>query len=57
VLGQKIATLVEGVLPAGTHKVTWNGRDAVGQQMPTGVYLYKLSGSQFSQTKKMVLMK
>jgi hypothetical protein len=56
-LGQRIATLVEGVLPAGTHRVTWNGRDDRGQQMPTGVYLYKLSGSQFSQAKKMVLMK
>ena len=56
-LGQKIATLVEGVLPAGAHTVTWNGRDALGQQMPTGVYLYRLSGSQFSQVRKMVLMK
>jgi len=56
-LGQKIATLVEGVLPAGVHRVSWSGRDAFGQQMPTGVYLYKLSGSQFSQVKRMVLLK
>jgi photosystem II stability/assembly factor-like uncharacterized protein len=56
-LGQKIATLVEGELPAGAHKVSWNGRDALGRQLPSGVYLFKLSGSQFSQAKKMVLLK
>jgi hypothetical protein len=57
ILGQKIATLVEGVLQAGLHKVTWDGRDAHGRQLPSGVYLYRLSGSQFSQVRKMVLLK
>lgn len=56
-LGQKIATLVDGTLAAGTHAVTWNGRDARGLQMPSGVYFYSLKTSSFTATKRMILLK
>jgi hypothetical protein len=56
-LGQKIMTLVDGTLAAGTHTVSWNGRDARGVQLPSGVYFYSLKTSNFTATKRMILMK
>jgi hypothetical protein len=56
-LGQKIATLVDGSLLAGTHVVSWNGRDGLGRQLPSGVYFYRLSTSRFSEARRMVLLK
>ena len=56
-LGQKIAILVEGTLAAGTHTLTWNGRDSRGLQLPSGVYFYSLKTPNFTATKRMILMK
>jgi hypothetical protein len=56
-LGQKIATLVDGSVLAGTHVVSWNGRDGLGRQLPSGVYFYRLSTSRFSEARRMVLLK
>ena len=55
--GKKIRTLAEGSRDAGTHHVTWDGRDSGGQQVASGVYFYRLetaTGRIF--TKKMVLL-
>jgi len=53
VLGEKVATLVSGRLPAGNYKVVW---DATG--FASGVYLYKLETDEgFVQTKKLVILK
>ncbi|MEW6756398.1 MAG: FG-GAP-like repeat-containing protein, partial [Candidatus Latescibacterota bacterium] len=40
--GQKVAALVRGERPAGTHAVTWDGRDGEGRPLATGVYLCEL---------------
>ena len=56
-LGQKIMTLVDGTVAAGMHAVKWNGRDARGLQLPSGVYFYSLKMSNFTATKRMILMK
>lgn len=42
---------------AGWHHVIWNGKDAQGDQVPTGMYIYHLRSGEFSDTKKMILMK
>ena len=57
VLGQRVNTLVDGQLPAGNHTVTWNGTNADGGQVSSGVYFYKISAENFSETKKMMLLK
>lgn len=57
VLGQRIATLVDGMLVQGTHVVTWNGRDGRGMQLPSGVYFYTLNASGFAASKKMLMLK
>ncbi|MGA9408534.1 MAG: aryl-sulfate sulfotransferase, partial [Bacteroidota bacterium] len=52
ILGQSVATLVEGNQSAGTHAVLFNGSD-----LPSGVYLYRIESGSFSAVKKMVLLK
>ena len=57
VLGQKVETLVSDNLGAGEHHVMWNASEHSG-----GVYFYKLetgtgTSNQFSDTKKLILLK
>ena len=52
VLGQKIATFLNGKQPAGEHKVTVEMGD-----MPSGVYYYRLSAGKLQKTRKMVLLR
>ena len=54
-LGQRIATLVDGELTAGYHTVPWNGTDAAGRPVAAGVYLYRLSFPGGAETGSMVL--
>jgi hypothetical protein len=55
--GQKVKTLVDEILPAGKHSVTWNGKDENGKSVASGVYFYKMKADKFVSTKKMILMK
>ncbi len=55
--GQLVQTIASGVLPAGIHRVQWNGRDAAGNQAAAGVYLYRLTTGQNSFTRKMTLVR
>ena len=57
ILGQQVITLVEGLRPAGYHEVVWNGRDADGHAVASGMYLYRLTTDAFVDSKKMVLLK
>lgn len=52
ILGRRVATLVNGQLPAGKHNVTF---EASG--LPSGMYLYRLSTPNGSISQKMILMK
>ncbi|NIR51514.1 T9SS type A sorting domain-containing protein [candidate division KSB1 bacterium] len=55
-LGEVVRTLVEARKPAGTHFVSWDGRDGRGQHVASGVYLYKIEAEGFVRVKKMVLL-
>jgi len=56
VAGQVVRTY-SGYANAGVVTIEWDGRDASGSQVASGMYFYKAVASQFSATKKMVLMK
>ncbi|MBI5472562.1 MAG: T9SS type A sorting domain-containing protein [Ignavibacteriae bacterium] len=61
-LGQQIATLAEGEMPAAYHRVVWNGRNSAGAQVATGMYFYRFeatgaSGEKFNSLKKLILLK
>ncbi len=51
-LGQKVATLADGMQEAGIHQVSFNAAN-----LPSGLYLYKLETGTFSAVKKMMLLK
>ncbi len=55
-LGQRIATLVDGEQPAGFHTAEWDATDAAGQAVWAGVYLYRLSGDAGMITGRMLLV-
>ncbi|MFQ5499166.1 MAG: PKD domain-containing protein [Candidatus Zixiibacteriota bacterium] len=57
VLGQKIRTLAAGEMTVGEHQVTWDATDDGGNEVSTGMYFYRLETGDFSETRKMVLMK
>jgi len=57
VVGQKVATLVDGVYQAGAYQVTWNGLEQNGQAAASGIYYYKLTAGSFSETMRMTLLK
>jgi hypothetical protein len=55
--GQKIKTLLDQPLQRGEHSYVWDGTDSQGQQAASGVYFYQLSGQDFRQARKMLLLK
>jgi photosystem II stability/assembly factor-like uncharacterized protein len=56
-LGQKIRTLVNTYQPTGDYQVVWDGRDNHGQPVPSGVYIYRLQVENFSDSRKMMLIR
>ncbi|MFQ6092857.1 MAG: T9SS type A sorting domain-containing protein [bacterium] len=57
VLGQEVKVLVNSEMEGGYHTVSWDGKDAFGQDVASGVYFYRLDAGQFTQTRKMMLLK
>ena len=51
-LGQEIETLAEGSMRSGQHTVQWNA-----SSRPSGVYFYRLRTKDFSETKRLLLLK
>jgi hypothetical protein len=56
VVGQEVATLVNGQQEAGVHAVSFNTNSATAG-LTSGVYFYRLESGSFVATKKLVLMK
>jgi len=57
VLGQEVATLVDGIQPAGYHVIRWNGTSATGAAVGSGVYFFRIQAGDFVEMKKMMLLK
>ena len=57
VLGQLVKVLVNEPQNAGVKTVVWDGTNAFGRKVSSGVYLYKLTAGNFVQTRKMILLK
>jgi hypothetical protein len=55
--GEEIRTLVEAEHEAGYHRVRWNGKDKNGDPVASGIYLYQLRAGNFSQVRKMSLLR
>ncbi|MCD6250607.1 MAG: M6 family metalloprotease domain-containing protein [candidate division Zixibacteria bacterium] len=57
VLGQKVATLVDQVQGPGYYSVEWSGRGADGSPVASGIYFYRLTNGDRSETRKLMLLK
>jgi hypothetical protein len=55
--GKRVATVIDATRPPGPHTVRWDGRDADGKSVPSGVYFYVLEAGGQSRTRKMVLLR
>jgi hypothetical protein len=56
-LGQTVRTLVDERRSAGRYTATWDGRNAGGLQVSSGVYFYRLAAGDFRQMRRMMLIK
>lgn len=52
VLGQEVTTLVDGRMEAGEYQVEWDA-----DQNPTGVYFYRITTDNYTESRKMMLLK
>jgi len=57
VRGTKVATLVDGTQSAGPKSVVWAARRQGGEQLASGVYIYRLSAGGVQKSRKVVLLK
>jgi outer membrane protein assembly factor BamD (BamD/ComL family) len=55
--GQAVRVLVDQRMVAGAHKVTWNGKDQTGKEVPSGLYFYRFAAGAFKKTKSMLYLK
>ena len=55
--GQLVKKLIDSEMAAGPHSVVWNGKDGNDQAVASGVYFYRISSPNNTQTKRMLLMK
>jgi hypothetical protein len=57
ILGRKVRTLVSEHLSSGYKSVLWDGRNNAGKEVSSGIYFYQLRTGDYSETKKLVLLK
>ena len=57
ITGKLVSSLVNESIAAGKYSVTWNGLNLNGQQVTSGVYIYRIEAGSFTATKKMLMLK
>jgi len=56
-MGRQVSKLVSSHQNAGDKSIQWNATNNTGQPVSAGMYLYRIQAGEFTQTKKMVLLK
>ena len=57
ILGQRIATLMDEKQQAGYYSVKWGGRNDLGKNVGTGIYIYRLESKEFVKARKLALLR
>ncbi len=55
--GNRVKELVNATRAAGTYSVVWEGRDASGMEVPSGVYIYRIVTDKGAEVRRMLLVK
>ena len=55
VKGQLIKKITKGFQQAGNYKIEWDGKDAAGQKVTSGLYIYQIKFENTVLSKKMIL--
>lgn len=55
--GQRVRSLVEERLPAGGHRIRWDGKDSFGRSVPSGMYIARLVSGSRTAAVRMTLVK
>ncbi len=56
-VGRLVKTLVDEKRSAVQYTVRWDGRDATGMKVPSGIYFYRIETEEYTATKKMVVVR
>jgi len=57
ILGQRVCTLFQGAVDPGYHMLQWDGKNDMGEELPSGMYMYKLHAGTYVAMEKLVLLK
>ena len=52
ILGKKVATLVDGIMKAGSYRIIWDAN-----RFASGVYFYRIQAGDYHEVKKLLLLK
>ena len=55
--GQKVTTLANGPHQPGTYTLHWDGRNTAGQNLASGLYLYRLRAGTQAETRKLLILR
>jgi hypothetical protein len=55
--GRFVRSLLDNTMHAGKHELSWDGRNNQGVSVSAGVYYYTIKSTQFTRTKKMILIR
>jgi flagellar hook assembly protein FlgD len=56
-MGQPVRVLVDGIQAMGRQTIDWDGLDSAGEQVPGGVYIYRMQAGEFAALRKMTVLK
>ncbi len=56
-LARRIRKLLDAPMKAGSYSFIWDGRNDAGADVPSGVYFYRLTSTNYSDTKRMILLR
>lgn len=56
-IGQEVTTLADDIRPAGAYRLLWDGMNAAGIPVASGVYIYHLKAAHFASARKMLLVR
>jgi hypothetical protein len=57
IAGRLVATLVEGTTAAGVHQARWDGRNAGGSSVASGIYFVRLRTPEYSEVQRVTRLR